>query len=654
MQHCMLKYDRNRVIVVDLENKYAFDEKVWRYLVKDMNVNLNLIDDFGDTPLTLAIKLHRQEVTNQLLSNNRVRMDLMSDRRPPFHIYCEEGILEVKRFNQFMMRTSLFYSNLCQRNYEGKTVLHCLLNNQAGIESPRILFKPVANLLESEHKLLVMQDAAGDTPLMTAITRGYPFELLQLLIPGSSEGVNLVNHLGFNALALSLLRFQGQTGYPDQNYHHYQSPTTPGDANYDSERTPYRDKWRWDHQMSGGHLHGSQHRRHSNGRSPQQGSGGGGRGGANGRNGGVKNWQPDEESGPAERDLHQLINALTQQHGRLDRAAGFKGDRSYGLKNRQSILSFVIHNKKLTHRTMKRLLDAGLITHITCRDIQECVIEFRLDLLDELMDYAAETNNVQMTDVINEMEGLAINLLDHVYTFRHIYTVVRRQQAGEASVHSDMWSGVRRETSPGSGLGMRSGGTSKALITCDAMSDVSRLLARQNLSRVKPLICRLFDHFGHDVNHVIKQVDPHTKQEVESFTLIHALIQSNSWIELPDVVDYILREKGSQLKIDVLLPGRGTPINYAIRLGQFGIADRILDLNPDLSQLDLAIPVLPLKRNFSDVMRRLLLLGVQIPREFGIQNIRTGIDDAKLEIEFFDFLSEARTAHRRSASRRHP
>ena len=151
---------------------------------------------------------------------------------------------------------------------------------------------------------------------------------------------------------------------------------------------------------------------------------------------------------------------------------------------------------------------------------------------------------------------------------------------------------------------------------------------------------------------MIKQLDPHTKQEEECFTLLHALIQANSWIEMPDVADYILRQKGDLLNINVCLPGRGTPINYAVRLGQFDIADRLLSLEPDLSQLNLAIPVLPLKRNFSHVMRRLIDRGISIPPEFGIQNIRSGIDDAKLEVEFFEFLKEARATRKKRPARR--
>ena len=643
LPHCMAEYDRTRIIVVDLQSTYSFDDRVWRYLVKEKNVEINQMDDFGDTPLTLAIKLHRHEVIQQLLTLNRVRVDLNSDNRPPFHIYCEEGILFMNVFNQFIMRLVLQANgNIEVRNYEEKTVLHCLLSNQAGIETPSFLIPFILKLKEKDPRLLLMQDAAGETPLMTAVTRGYPFELLQHLIPGSSDGVNLTNQMGFNALALSLLRFQGEVGTHDQHY-----PPPPSHCNEDDceNERPYKERWRWDHQLTYNHPYGNGNRRHSFNKSPQ----------SNGRNGSSSNQKAaaaaaaDDGLGRAEADLHRLIHALTKLKGKLDHGPGCRASQT--AKNRESILSFVIHNKRLTHRTMSLLVQKGLITNITSHDIQECVIEFRLDLLDELLRFAAASKNVQMSHVIRAQDGLAINLLDHVYTFRHIYATVWQQHSPSAGLSgSQKDSSLRRQSPPAPSCRT---GMKPAIISDHAIPDVSRMLAQQNLSRVRGLVSRLFDHFDHDINHVIKQTDPHTKREVECFTLIHALIQANSWIELPDVVDYILREKGSQLHIDVCLPGRGTPINYAIRLGQFVIADRILDLNPDLNQLNLAIPVLPLKRNFSDVMRRLIKKGIQIPREFGIQNIRSGIDDAKLEVEFFDFLTEARIAQKRPASRRH-
>ena len=652
-------HERKKIIVVELLQRYAFDEAVWRYLVREKRVELNLIDEFGDSPLTLAIKLHRQEVIQQLLSCNRVKVDLVSDRRPPFHLYCEEGFLSLHLFNQFMVRLILLSKEeLLLTNYEGKTALHCLLGNQAGIESPSFLVPFIQKLREAEPQLLIRADAVGETPLMTAISRGFPFELLQHLIPGSSDGVNLTSQQGLNALALAILRFQGDSTHADG--YAASAALLANEADRETDRL-HSGRWRWDHQLQHqqqqqqSHHHayggGSSSRRNSWNRSPRPQEGKTSR-----RTSFGAKTSREEATGPLERDLHSLIHVVSCHILKQDHAStGLPATSLHSV--RQSLLSFVVHNKKVTHRTMRLLLQKGLISGVLASDIRECVIEFRLDLLSEMLAFASESRSEQMSHAIMSCDGLPINLLDHVYSFRHIYSLIRQEQQLDASSsHLQQPQQQLQQQQPcspggeGKARGWRESASMRVSPLEDCLSPISRSLARHNLSRIKELLAQLFDSFGHDINHVITQTDPHTKREVESFTLIHALIQANSWVEMPDVVDYILRDKGRELMINVSLPGRGTPLNYAIRLGQFDLANAILNLNPDISQIDLSIPVLPLKRNFSEVMRRLLRMGVQIPREFATQNIRCGIEDARLEVEFYDFMAEARRAQRPLAS----
>lgn len=157
------------------------------------------------------------------------------------------------------------------------------------------------------------------------------------------------------------------------------------------------------------------------------------------------------------------------------------------------------------------------------------------------------------------------------------------------------------------------------------------------------MLARLFEIFGHDVNHIIKQKDPHTNEWIQAFTLIHALIQAHSWVPMHDVWKYILGDMRDKVDINVHLQGRGTPLNYAIRLGEFELADKFLDMNASVKDLDLKIPVLPLKKGFSKTMRKIKEKGVNIPPEFG-QQVKSRIDDPDLRDEFHHFLKETRNS----------
>lgn len=193
-------------------DNFSFDQTMWNFLM-EMKVDLNVTDTFRDTPLSLAVKLHRDEVVLRLIKNVDVKIELSEDNNPPFHIYCDEGILKPAVFQAFAARV-IANRMINYRNYEGKTALHCLLNNSLGQENPSMLKPFIERFVDSRIDLSI-QDALGDTPLMMAVDRGFPIDILILLTSKDNPlFLYLKNKAGFNVLTLSLLKFKGEKNNP--------------------------------------------------------------------------------------------------------------------------------------------------------------------------------------------------------------------------------------------------------------------------------------------------------------------------------------------------------------------------------------------------------------------------------------------------------
>ena len=172
---------------------------IWDYLVHDVKVNLNLVDKYGDTPLTLAIKLNKKHLVRELLRNCRVDVRLCSKMRgknPAFHVYCDEGQLDQDIFRMFLNRILLAHNlALAEINYENKTILHSLLSNvfivnyttlsNAIIPFVKMILDMSWNRGKSQllFQLLTAKDASGSTPLMVAVRNNFSVDVLMLLIP---------------------------------------------------------------------------------------------------------------------------------------------------------------------------------------------------------------------------------------------------------------------------------------------------------------------------------------------------------------------------------------------------------------------------------------------------------------------------------------
>lgn len=679
---------------------YSFCQQLWDYLVNEKKVKLNIIDKFGDTPLSLAVKLNRRKVILQLVLNNSVQIELTNCNNPPFHIYCEEGVLDPNIFFPFFLR--LYVIKGCTKtNFEGKTPLHCLLNNSLGQENPYSLIKYITKFQEIP-KIFEIQDSLGQTPLMTAICHSYPYPILKLLFPPYESlkySLNCKNNNGFNALALALVRYQGGflNSHPVDsfNWNSYSTSSTPA-------TTPPR-------------------------------------------NGGKTNCSKSEnnlnEFIDGEHSLHLLIDDLSkrvtldqtipkvlsvnsidlmknneqQQQQQQQLANGKSGDSNETKNNSvgksttttatttaldklkldneklvvksksnctlypmhsnevETVLSIIIRNKHISYRTINLLVRKCLV-RITFGDILSCLIHFRLDLLDELIKNVPSGSNLYKE--ISSNQGFAINILDHVYSHRRLYLSATSNTNGtnilvngKPYIKSKSFSNGQSvyttavsvatangpSSSSSSTISTSSATTSYSITNCNTngceistynpnenclLSQVTHELAMENLKRVEPLLIKFFDYFGHDINYVARFCNPETKKTVDKLTVIHALIQANSWLSNPTVVDYILVEKGKELNTEISLEGRGTPLNYAIRLGQFYIAEKLLDLGADVMKVDLKIPVLPLKRGFSKTIRRMVQLGARIPPEFGQQMCKIRFEDSQIENEFGRLMSE--------------
>ena len=600
-------------IFMENQDCYSFRQDVWDFLISK-KVKLNLIDDFGETPLSLAIRLDRQEIIMNLLKNNSVDVDLCFDDQPPFHVYCEESLIREDIFKMFLTRVVL-NRQINRRNFQSRIPLHCLLTNCFGLEDPVSLQPFISKLVESGSDLSC-QDGLGMTPLMLALHHNYPFEILKLLIPKKfSEAcfsLNLTTNSGYNAMAMALLKFKGDL---------------------DAEQVRNQE------QMSGLALAPNiSHPRNSvatnaveNGNSNQA--------SCNGFDAGDAIPPPCKpEKGPKEKSLEVLLQIMLDKGCKFYPYVESKGTKK---ENRETLLSSIIENKHVSSEIVSFLLKKGLVKVISFQDIWSCLVKFRLDVLYELIKFTESRAGKDgtafdnlMYSLISRQKGLSINIVDHVYSFRHIYLAA---STGEVMSKKP---GLSRNSSSNS-LSSLLNPLSLSEPSLPGLPLVTRSLALLNLSRVHEIVSSLVTSFGHSVNHVIKQQDSVSKDVTHDFTLIHAVIQAHSWVALPKVLDYLLVDMAGQLNVNVVLEGRGSPLNYAIRLGEFSVADRLLDLNADVSTVDLRIPVIPLKKGFSNTLRRLMEKGVMIPREFGLQVIHQ-IQDHALEVEYFLFMDEVR------------
>lgn len=633
-----------------VESRFTFNKAVWSFLVTEKKVKLNIIDDFGETPLSYAIRLHRDEVILKLLTNHSVDVDLCCDNNPPFHVYCQDSRLSEDIFKIFLTRVVL-NRQVNRVNFEERTPLHCLINNIFGEEDPFALIPFVIKLVDAGADLS-KQDSKGLTPYMLAIHHGFPYDVLRHFIPKSQKeatySLNLKNNNGYNALALTLLKYQGEDlreSCDDPTIHPLTFKTSCGDSGLNSTQNSVYFKCNWNQkpmpiveEAEGPVI--------------------------------VKGTCGPGEVGPKELELHLLVEKLLLTGAKLD--AFICHDKPSLVltktstlskvtqeEKRESLLSLLIQNKHLSFRTFRLLMKKSVINTVNFCDIWNCLLHFRLDVLYELVRFAESKNNKKVTaqdnaiyKMIQKQKGLSINILDHIYSFRHIYLQTMNVSNGSSAVAGT--TSMNGMTSSASSSSLNSILINNMAINPNdaVVSRVTKILSHENMNRVHPLIVSLVDSFGHSVNQVIlSQTDVEISRKEVRFTLIHALIQAHSWVPLPLVLDYLLVDKKDELDINVTLNGRGSPLNYAIRLGEFSVAERLVSMKADTSSLDLNIPVLPLKRGFSQLLRKLMSMGVKIPKDFGQQIMYSRIEDPILEVEFLMFMDEVRSLQRRDQNR---
>lgn len=165
--------------------RIGFKREVWNLLVRAKQANLNIVDRHGDTALTYAIKLHRNELIRWILTTPKeVDMSL----KDPLHLYCEEGTLDEVNFRCFLSRCKIYEKHkfVNRGRFDGKTSLHCLLNNVLLVRDPLKLI-PFITMLKGEGADLSKQDKSGHTPLMISIHNGFPLAIFRLLLPCHSR-----------------------------------------------------------------------------------------------------------------------------------------------------------------------------------------------------------------------------------------------------------------------------------------------------------------------------------------------------------------------------------------------------------------------------------------------------------------------------------
>lgn len=620
---CASNEEINSLFRIKYYKEYKFQPQIWDFLVHVKKVKLNLVDKFQDTPLSLAVKLHRKEIMSKLITEPRfVEIGLVTGDQPPFHLYCEEGILCPEVFFHFFLRLHIIKAGLLVPNFEGKTVLHCLLNNPLGHVDPMALIMYIKKFRELKEidRIFISKDKLGHTPLMTAICHSYPYDILKLLIPAKDVHkrlLSLPDNNGFNALALALTRYKG--GFSQCN------PRTLHSAPYSSYPRPHDIVCNTGAPALNGTLNNNNNsRQNSNTTEPIDG----------------------------EVALHTIIQDLASLGLKLDqdvRVSNNFPDESIltddattddtevacgtvhckSIAATQSVLSVIMTNTHLSHRTINLLVRKDLFKP-RFHDIVECIARFRLDILYELMRKVSTSES--LFDQIASHQSIAIEILTHLYTHRHRYFAANSSNSAPR---------MRSSTNGTIGMVTNNGhliASSQTIPGDNDLSPVTQELALENLKRVAPLLRLCFDHFGHDVNFTIMEDCSTSHQGTVKHATLHALIQANSWLPLQSVVDYLLVEKGHLIDTEIYVKGCGTPLNHAIRTGQYDIADKLLDLDADCSKVDLKITVVPLKRGFSNTIKRMIERGARLPPEFA-QKIKSITNDSAIESEYNHLMS---------------
>lgn len=638
------------------------------------NVKLNLIDKFGDTPLSLAVKLHRKEIVLKLVISQHVDVSLPKNN-PPFHTYLEECVLSQDIFRAFYSRVFVEKAYLLT-NYELKTPLHCLLNNAIGQEDVFALVPYIRQFegLKDNETLLDKQDALGHTPLMTAICLGYPFEILRLLIPRDSFIFSLQSRskLGLNALSLALMRYQGG----------------PSNCNSREKGSYFNSSSASNYSRSEGNLTASNVTKATETKITVATDGTSVTTPTKRRS---NRLESKTEPMGAEASLHATIDALAP-YLTLDNVvpkvykfpcandSGYKelnegqkvnggnenvpAEEEVSRKPRavkfpdqqhESVLSVIMENKRVTCQTIRLLFEHGSV-RINYIDILACMAHWRLEILDEVLAYVLhlkggpfeksrkvlrkdpklkkmeEESNMILLSRLRESHAIPIRIVDSLFIHRHLYLSLLNLPSHRlrSSGNSYFLNSAINNCTSGNINGCNGNSSSASMSQCEStITAVAQNLAFENLKRVVPLLDKFFNCLGTNINFVDNQITAHHESEngylvsepKNKVTLLHAMIQASSWLPIQDIVDFVLINNGSKLNVELTVDSRGTPLNYAVHLGQFYIAEKLLDLNADVTKVDFDIPVLPLKKGFSDTIRRMVKLGARFSPNFAKQSM---------------------------------
>lgn len=191
----MKKYINDLYIIDEQEyfllNYFINDIYIYKWLLTVPNININILNNYNETPLQYAIIMNKLEIIELLLNNSNIYVNIQNK-------YGETILNNVIKSNNLEIFNLLIKNSNIDINFKNvdeETPLYiATLNNNKNI---------VEILLKKSNIEVNSFNKNGFTPLNIAINKGYN-DIVEMLLKNSNINVNLYNIYGETPLHMTV------------------------------------------------------------------------------------------------------------------------------------------------------------------------------------------------------------------------------------------------------------------------------------------------------------------------------------------------------------------------------------------------------------------------------------------------------------------